>query len=67
MSKTLMVLGTAGALGSFDASASANPFPIIWSESTRRSFGKSASFYQKWLFGFGDVYHHNSRLAGTSR
>jgi hypothetical protein len=47
MSRTLMVLGTAGALGSFKVSASANPLPIIWSESTRTSFGKSTSFIKK--------------------
>ena len=65
MCKTLMVLGTAGALGSFDAFASANPFPIIWSESTRTSFGNSTSFIKNGLFAFGDVYLHNSRLAGS--
>src|SRR5215469_2038134 len=57
MSRTLMVLGTAGALGSFKVSASANHCRSFGASRPGHLLASPHLLSKKWLFRFGDLYH----------
>src|SRR5215469_804732 len=57
MSRTLTVLGTAGALGSFKVSASANHCRSFGASRPGHLLASPHLLSKKWLFGSGNVYH----------